>query len=86
MMSLLDQLNSAAAKELAGYQPVSDNSNRSVLDLLDEIDEEAECLGRNSEEWRELAVQISFLVCMVRVKLGFPASIHMTDSPNREAS
>lgn len=85
-MNLLDQLNSATAKELAGYQPVSDNSNRSVLDLLDEIDEEAEYLGRNSEEWRELAVQISFLVCMVRVKLGFPASIHTTNLLNGEAA
>ena len=75
-MNLIDQINSATAKELAGYHPVTDRNDRSVLDLLEEIEGEAECLGTNSEEWQGLAIRISFLACMIRVKLGFPATVH----------
>ena len=86
MMSLIDQLNSATAKELAGYQPMADHLDRSVLELLDTLDELADALREDRSDRAESAIQISCLVSMIRVKLGFPATIHATPMSNRESA
>ena len=84
-MNLTDQINSATAKELAGYQPMVDRLGRSVLELLETIDDLADALREDRADRTESAIQIGCLVSMIRSKLGFPASVHTTVLPSGEA-
>lgn len=55
-----------------GFVPIVDRSNRSVLSLLNEIDEIVDStIGKPSEE--SLLV-IAETVSLIRMKLGFPAT------------
>lgn len=74
--ALLEQINRASANELTGMSPIQDKLNRSVLELLDTISEVADGIGDELGHDNEQAIQIECLVSMIRVKLGFPASVH----------
>ncbi len=74
-MKLLDQIKRATAKELAGYQPMSDQIDRSVFELLDTVNELIDGLTESPEE-QETIDQLRCVVSMIRVKLGFPATVH----------
>lgn len=78
MKDLIDQINNARAKELAGFEPMADRLDRSVIELLEEIDGLSDDIRELAPEAHEQAIQICCLVSMVRVKLGFPASVHLT--------
>jgi len=76
MMTLIDQINNAAERELAGYKPDTDDGICSVLSLLNNIDEYIDGVIEGSELAVSDAVEISEMVSMIRVKLGFPATFH----------
>lgn len=85
-MNLNDQLNRATALELAGYQPIADHADRSVFEMLSELDERVEEIGKQDAEWRETAIEMGFLISMIYVKLGFPATIHSTPLGEKEVA
>jgi hypothetical protein len=72
---LLEQIKKQSELIQQGYSPSIDLHNRSVLELLDIIDELlSDALDEG--QTRDLAVEASAVISMVRVKMGFPASFY----------
>ena len=80
MKTLVEQIQSAAEQELAGYKADADNGTISVFYLLNNIDEYVGGIIEGSETSISDAVEISGMISMIRVKLGFPATFHTKPS------
>lgn len=80
MNNLVEQIKYAAEQESAGYKADADNGTSSVFDLLNNIDEYVGGIIDGSETFRSDAVEISCMISMIRVKLGFPATFHTKPS------
>ena len=73
--TLIEQIKQQSELIQQGYTPSIDLHNRSVLELLDTIDGLLSD-ALDEEQTRDLAIEASALISMVRAKMGFPASFY----------